>query len=119
MIAPTKRIADFGQTELGKFAGQAHSDLAWAGNDAGALFGKQIHNLDAVEISNSLLDVFHGDLLVLRRQQILERLFSQLDRDRTLVESGISLDAVESAFQFADIGTDVLGDKERNVLTDW
>src|SRR5664279_3266401 len=103
MVAATKSVANFRQTELGKLARQAHGNLARSGDDTGTLLGKEINYLDAVKVCHSFLYVFHGNLLVLRGQQVFKCFFGELDGYLPFVEASVGLNAVERTFQLADV----------------
>ena len=59
MIASAERIADVWEAKLSQFFGESHSDLAWARDYAGTLFGIHFGDLDFVIISNSFLNIFN------------------------------------------------------------
>jgi len=57
------------------------------------------NDLDVEEVGDRLLDVFHRDLAVLHRQQVLQGFLHDVDRDVLAVEARVGQDLAQRAFQ--------------------
>nr|GEW26933.1 hypothetical protein [Tanacetum cinerariifolium] len=116
VVAAAEQFADFGQAFLRQFLGQVHRDLARPGDIGRAALGIHVRDLDVEEIGHGLLDVFHRNLPVLHRQQVLQRFLHHVDRNIFAVETRIRQNFTQRAFQLAHVRAQVLGDKKRHVV---
>ena len=86
------------------------------GDLTAAAFGVHVGDLDGVVVRHDFLDVFDGELAVVRVQQVFEGFAGEFQRNRAVVEIGIDAATVERAFEFAHVRAQMLGDEEGNIV---
>src|SRR5580765_366202 len=116
VITTTEQVANFRQTLLRQFLGQVHGDLAWTSDIGRTLFGIHVSDFDTKKVGNGFLDVFDGNLPVLNRQEIFQRIFDDVNGDVLAVEARVGQDLAQGAFKLAHVGTQMLGDKEGDIV---
>ena len=116
VVAAAEQLADFRQALLCQFLGQVHGDLARPGDIRGAALRIHVGNLDIEEVGHRFLDVFHGNLAVLHRQQVLQGFLDDINRYIFAMETRVREDLAQRAFQLAHVRAQVLGDKEGHVV---
>src|SRR5712692_1327301 len=109
-VIASETLADNREGVVGQFAAKVHRDLAAQRQMLGA---SSRHEIDQphVEIDrDSLLNGSDGDLAILSRDQIAQGLARELHSDRAVIEGGQRHQPVQTAFEFAHVGKNVLGD---------
>lgn len=115
VVASAEGLADFLEGFAGFFAGDIHGDHAGPGDVVGPAFAGHVVHADVEGLGDAALDEFDGDLLaVFLLDEVAEKVFDLGLGDFAVVEGGPSGDAVEGAFEAADVGFDVFGDEEED-----
>jgi len=108
MIAAAELAPDLGQRARGQALGEVHRDLARTGDHHGAPRGDQIDRLEVVMRRHCALDLVDRDSLGAAAQHIAERRLGELQVDLLAGQLGISDQAIERAFDFAQAAGDLV-----------
>ena len=116
MVTASESISNLRKTVVRKLLGQSHCDLPWPCHGAGAAFGDEVGDSQLVILRDSFLDILDGDELVLKRKQVFQCVFREIECYRLAGEVGTGHHAAQRAFELTDIRTNALSDEERDLV---
>ncbi len=109
-VIASETLTDSGEGVVGQFAAKVHRDLAAKRQVLGASSRHEIDQPHVEIYRDRLLNGFDGDLAILSRDKVAQGVARELQSDRAAIEGGQRQQPVQTAFEFAHVGKNALGD---------
>ena len=116
MVLVVEEASDLRIGQVRQPATEIHGDLARKSDRFGVGFGLHVRDAQAVVSGHDLQDFGGIDAGVFAAHEVPERLSGKLDGKRPAGQGRESQDAVQAAFELADVGLDRASDEERHVV---
>ena len=118
VVTPAELAPDLRQRPRRQPLGQIHGDLARSGDGATTTRGNQIERLQFEMRAHQLLDLVDGNAALRVTQHVAQRGGGELQVDRVAGQLRIGDNAVQRAFQLADIGVNARGEQIQHIRRD-